>query len=124
MRDDGTLEKVLGPLEADVMRAVWRAKAPVSVREVLDSLNRGRREALAYTTVMTVMSRLAEKEILRRTPQGRAYLYEAAVPDAAAIAVRGIVRDFGESAVAQFVDEARSDPKLLRRLERLLRERR
>ena len=123
VRDDGTLEKVLGPLEAEVMRAVWKAKTPQSVRDVMDRLNRDRRDPLAYTTVMTVMSRLAEKEILRRTSQGRAYLYEAAVPDAAAIAVRSIVRDFGESAVAQFVDEARADPKLLRRLERLLRER-
>ncbi|MGH2725597.1 MAG: BlaI/MecI/CopY family transcriptional regulator, partial [Actinomycetota bacterium] len=121
MRDDGTVEKVLGPLEAEVMRAIWRTKAPVSVRDVLDSLNRRRPDALAYTTVMTVMSRLAEKDILTRTPHGRAYIYEAAVPDAAAIAVRGLVRDFGESAVAQFVDEVRSDPKLLRRLERLLR---
>ncbi|MGH2726600.1 MAG: BlaI/MecI/CopY family transcriptional regulator [Actinomycetota bacterium] len=124
MRDDGTLGKVLGPLEAEIMRAVWAAKKPLSVRDVLDAVNRGQRGALAYTTVMTVMSRLAEKEILRRTQQGRAYFYEAAVPDAAAIAVRGIVRDFGESAVAQFVDEARADPKLLRRLERLLREKR
>lgn len=124
MKDDGALEKVLGPLEAEVMRAVWAAKKPVSVRDVLAALNRGRKETLAYTTVMTVMSRLAEKEILRRTPEGRAYLYEAAVPDAAAIAVRGIVRDFGDAAVAQFVDEARADPKLLRRLERLLREKR
>jgi len=122
VRDDGTLEKVLGPLEADVMRAVWRAKVPVSVRDVLATLNKSRRESLAYTTVMTVMSRLSEKEILRRKSQGRAFVYEAAVPDAAAIAVRGLVRDFGESAVAQFVDEARADPKLLRRLERLLRE--
>ena len=118
------MEKVLGPLEAEVMRAIWRAKGPVSVRDVLDALNRDRRDALAYTTVMTVMSRLAEKEILRRTPQGRAYVYEAAVPDAAAIAVRSLVRDFGEAAVAQFVDEARADPKLLRRLERLLRDER
>jgi predicted transcriptional regulator len=122
VKDDSTLEKVLGPLEADVMRAVWRAKAPVSVRDVFATLNKNRRESLAYTTVMTVMSRLAEKEILRRKAQGRAFLYEAAVPDAAAIAVRSLVRDFGESAVAQFVDEARADPKLLRRLERLLRE--
>ena len=122
MKNEETLEKVLGPLEADVMRTVWRAKAPVSVRDVLETLNRGRRDALAYTTVMTVMSRLAEKEILRRSQQGRAFLYEAAVADAAAIAVRSLVRDFGESAVAQFVDEARADPKLLRRLERLLQQ--
>ncbi len=123
MREDDTLEKVLGPLEAEVMRSIWGAKGPLSVREVMERLNRGKREPLAYTTIMTVMSRLAEKEVLRRTPHGRAYLYEAAVPDAAAIAVRNIVRDFGESAIAQFVDEARGDPKLLRRLERLLRER-
>lgn len=118
------MDKVLGPLEAEIMRALWRAKRPLSVRDVLDRLNRGRGQQLAYTTVMTVMSRLADKEVLRRRSKGRAFLYEAAVPDAAAIAVRSLMRDFGEAAVAQFVDEARADPKLLRRLERLLKERR
>src|SRR6266540_7508249 len=84
------VEKVLGPLEAEVMRVLWAAKAPITVREVLERLNRGRRPALAYTTVMTVMSRLAEKEILRRERDGRGYRYEAAVADAAAIAVREV----------------------------------
>jgi hypothetical protein len=37
-------------------------------------------------------------------------------------AVRNVVRDFGEAAAARFVDEARPDPKLRRRLERLLRD--
>ena len=105
------------------MEVAWGAGAPVSVRAVLERLNEGRRPPLAYTTVMTVMSRLAEKEILRRERDGRGYLYEAAVPDAAAIAVRSVVRDFGEAAVAQFVDEARADPRLRRRLEQLLRDR-
>lgn len=104
------------------MRIMWRARSPLSVREVLDRLNRERRPPLAYTTVMTVMSRLADKHVLRRETNGRGYRYEAAVPDEAAIAVRGIMRDFGEAAVAQFVDEARADPKLLRRLRRLLDE--
>lgn len=116
------LEKILGPLEADVVRAVWAAATAVSVRDVLDRLNDGRRPPLAYTTVMTVMSRLAEKGILRRHPEGRSYLYEAAARDAAEIAVRSVVKDFGGSAVAHFLEEARSDPKILRRLERLLRE--
>jgi hypothetical protein len=53
---------------------------------------------------------------------GRGYVYEPAVADAAAIAVRNVVRDFGDAAVAQFVDEARADPALRRRLERLLRD--
>jgi predicted transcriptional regulator len=113
---------VLGPLETEVMRVVWAANGPVAVRSVLETLNRRRKPALAYTTVMTVLSRLAEKRILTRTRAGRGYLYEAAVPNEAAIAVRGIVRDYGDAAVAHFVDEARSDPELRRRLERLLSE--
>ncbi len=112
----------LGPLEAEVMGLLWAAKEPLTVRTVLERLNRGRRPPLAYTTVMTVMARLAEKEVLRRHRAGRGYAYEAAVPDEAAIAVHDLVRDFGDAAVAQFVDEARADPRLRRRLERLMRE--
>jgi predicted transcriptional regulator len=102
------------------MRGVWEAGRPVSVRELVERVNRDRREPLAYTTVMTVMSRLAEKGALERRRYGRAYLYEAAVDDAAALAVRGVMREFGTSAVAHFLEEARGDPKLRRRLERLL----
>lgn len=120
---DQDLSKVLGPLEAEVMRLVWSTPQPLSVRAVLLRLNEARTPPLAYTTVMTVMARLAEKEILRRKLNGRGYLYEAALRDAAAIAVRSLVRDFGDAAVAGFVDEARADPKLRARLERLLRDR-
>jgi predicted transcriptional regulator len=118
------LSKVLGSLEAEVMRAMWAQPGPHDVRSVLGKLNEGRQAPLAYTTVMTVMARLAEKGILRRELNGRGYVYEAAVSDAAAIAVRTVMRDFGEAAVSQFVDEARADPKLRRRLERLLRDER
>lgn len=117
------VSKVLGPLEAEVMRAAWAASEPLSVRAVLGLLNEGRTQPLAYTTVMTVMARLAEKAILHQAISGRGYVYEAAVPDAASIAVRNLVRDFGDAAVAGFVDEARADPKLRARLERLLRDR-
>jgi predicted transcriptional regulator len=116
------LSRVLGPLEAEVMQVMWAKSGRMSVRAVLDRLNDGRDQPLAYTTVMTVMARLAEKDILRRELDGRGYVYESVVADAAAIAVRSVVRDFGEAAVAQFVDEARADPKLRRRLERLLRD--
>lgn len=116
------LSKVLGPLEADVMQVLWAECGALDVRTVLERLNAQRPTALAYTTVMTVMARLAEKGILRRQMNGRGYLYEAAVADAAAIAVRNVMRDFGDAAVAQFVDEARANPALRRRLERLLRD--
>jgi predicted transcriptional regulator len=114
--------KDFGPLESEVMDAVWRAGRPVSVREVLGDLNESRTEPLAYTTVMTVMSRLAEKDALSRRKVGRGYAYEANAPDAAGIAVKDVLRAYGDVAVAYFVDEARADPTLRRRLQRMLDE--
>lgn len=119
------VEKVLGPLEAEVMAQMWSTPGTsFNVREMLERLNADRDAPLAYTTVMTVMARLAEKEILRRERDGRGYRYSAALPDVAAIAVRDVVRGFGEAAIAQFVDEVRADPQMLRRLEKLLKEQR
>lgn len=114
--------EILGPLEAEVMEVVWATDGPVSVRGTLERLNDGRGQQLAYTTVMTVMSRLVEKDVLSRRREARGYVYEASVSDRAEIAVRGVVREFGDAALAHFVDEARADPKLLRRLRRLLSE--
>jgi predicted transcriptional regulator len=108
------------PLESEVMDAVWSASNPVSVREVLDALNESRPEPLAYTTVMTVMNRLAAKGVLRRSGERRRYAYEATAADAAGIAVRGVIKTYGDAAVAHFVDEARADPQVLRRLRALL----
>lgn len=71
----GTTGFDLGPLEADVMRLVWE-KGEVQVEDVHQALLRDRE--IAYTTVMTVMSRLAAKGWLSRRKQGRAYLYRAA----------------------------------------------
>ena len=78
------------PLESAVMNAVWAADHPVSVREVLDSLNQGRSEPLAYTTVMTVMNRLTKKRALIRSGSPRRYAYEAAGDDAAPTAERRV----------------------------------
>jgi predicted transcriptional regulator len=118
------LEKILGPLEAEVTRTVWRARGPVTVRDLVGRLNESRAEPLAYTTVMTVMSRLVAKGVLSRERRGRGYVYEPVAADAAGIAVRNVVRDFGDAAVAHFVDEVRDNPELMRRLERLLDDRR
>lgn len=104
------------------MAALWKAREPLTVRQLLGELNRGRSDPLAYTTVMTVTNRLAQKGALRRQRRGRGYLYEPTADDAAGLAVQSVVREFGDAAIAQFVDQARGDPRLLRRLERLLEE--
>jgi predicted transcriptional regulator len=112
----------LAPLESEVMDAVWQASAPVSVRQVVNSLNARRSEPLAYTTVMTVMNRLAAKNVLSRTGERRSYVYRATAKDAAGIAVRDVIRTYGDAAVAHLVDEARADPSVLLRLRALLAE--
>jgi predicted transcriptional regulator len=108
-----------GPLEGEVMQAVWGADGPVSVREVVELLNAARSEPLAYTTVMTVMNRLAGKAALVRHAAGRSFVYEAAAANPAGIAVKNVIRTYGDEAITHFLDEARSDPKMLSRLQRL-----
>jgi predicted transcriptional regulator len=112
----------LAPLESEVMEAVWRAGASISVRHVLDALNARRSEPLAYTTVMTVMNRLVAKSVLTRHGERRRYVYDATATDAAGIAVQDVIRTYGDAAVVHFVDEARADPGVLRRLRALLAE--
>lgn len=58
------------------MELLWAAAEPLSVRQVHEQLSTQRR--LAYTTVMTVLDRLARKEMVLRTRRGRAYLYAPA----------------------------------------------
>jgi predicted transcriptional regulator len=120
MSSDAISRSDFGPLESEVMQAVWSAGGPVAVRKIFGDLNEHRAEPLAYTTVMTVMSRLAAKQALSRRKAGRGYLYEAIAPDAAGLAVKDLLRAHGDIAVAHFVDEARADPALMRRLQRLL----
>ncbi|MEV6633249.1 BlaI/MecI/CopY family transcriptional regulator [Actinoplanes sp. NPDC051470] len=65
----------LGDLEREVMTQLWESAGPLSVRHVHERL-RGR--DLAYTTVMTVLDRLAKKGVVTRERDGRAWLYAPA----------------------------------------------
>lgn len=66
----------LGELERAVMETLWEHSAPMTVREVVRAL--ADRDP-AYTTVMTVLDRLAKKRFVSRTRgEGRAWRYVAA----------------------------------------------
>ncbi len=62
----------LGELEADIMSVVW-GLGTASVKDVFEELYPEKR--LAYTTIMTVMSRLANKGVLKQDRSGTAYIY-------------------------------------------------
>ena len=102
------------------MAVLWHAGEPLLVKDVVGELNAGRDAALAYTTVMTVMTRLAAKGILARSRSGRRFVYAPVAADAAEIAVRGVLAEFGDAALARFVERAELDPQLRERLRTLM----
>ena len=63
-----------GELEKAVVDVLWDAGEPMTARAVVESLP-GRE--LAVTTVLTVLSRLQAKGLVRRSRDGRAHSYEA-----------------------------------------------
>lgn len=65
-----------GELEQAVMEILWTRQDALSVRDVHETLSRDR--DLAYTTVMTVLDRLAKKNLVLRSLEGRAWLYRPA----------------------------------------------
>ena len=67
--------RYLGDLQATVMEIFWRRES-ATVREVADELNKKR--SLAYTTVLTLVSRLWSRGLLKREPEGRGFRYWAA----------------------------------------------
>lgn len=66
----------MGDLERAVMDQLWLAPRPQTVRQVHGELSA--RRVLAYTTVMTVLRRLADKGLVVRDRHERAHRYSAA----------------------------------------------
>ena len=98
----------LGPLETAVMERLWKRRQ-ATVRDVVEDLAKSR--SLAYTTVMTIMTRLQAKGLLARERDGKTYVYRPALTRAEHRArlsqdlVRGLVNEFGDVALAQFTAE-------------------
>ncbi len=109
MKSGKNVGKVLGELESDVMEIVWRAKKPVSVSDVINILSKQRE--IAYTTVMTIMGRLTDKGLLKRTASGKAYIYKPTYSKDTFLTrisrqiIKNLVSSFGDTAIAHFAEE-------------------
>ena len=95
----------MGALEAEVSAALWASDRALTPAEVRDAVGGD----LAYTTVMTILSRLWQKGRLERERVGRAYAYRPAVDEAEHFAGRmhetlAEAKD-REAALSRFVDE-------------------
>jgi BlaI family transcriptional regulator, penicillinase repressor len=71
----------LSPLELDCMNALWPS-GEATVRQIQKALRPTRPRA--YTTIMTILDRLAHKGIVQRRKLGRAWVYSPSVSAAQA----------------------------------------
>src|SRR5215213_5019543 len=110
-----------GALEQEVLACLGAAGRPLTVAEVLAELG----GELAYTTVLTALSRLHAKGALTREPAGRGYAYSQPADPAAmgaSVTARRMSRllDAGEDragVLARFVaDLSAEDERLLSEL--------
>jgi len=116
-REDAAGRRAAGELEAAVLAVLQAAGSPLSPGEVRGRLG----ENLAYTTVVTILSRLHGKGVLDRRKAGRAFVY-APVADEPGLAARRMAQMLDaepdrEAVLARFVSGLSGrDEELLRRM--------
>ncbi|HEX8008421.1 MAG TPA: BlaI/MecI/CopY family transcriptional regulator [Trebonia sp.] len=109
--------RAAGELEATVLAVLQDAGTAMSPAEVREQIGGD----LAYTTVVTILSRLHAKGVLERSKSGRSFRY-APVADQPGLAARRMVRVLDdepdrEAVLARFVSTlSDSDEDLLRRM--------
>ncbi len=121
------LVKVLGPLETEIMQTLWQEERS-TVKKVHRKLSSQRE--IAYTTVMTTMSRLAEKGVLNRHREGLAYVYTPSISEEDFVTMvvhqvlDGLLDDYSDTAIEYMIDYlSRNNPAELKRLQSAIQSR-
>ncbi|MGH7696708.1 MAG: BlaI/MecI/CopY family transcriptional regulator [Gemmatimonadaceae bacterium] len=120
------LAKVLGDLEARIMRVMWDMKKPATARAVHERIVR--EHDVAVLTVITVLNKLVAKGMLARAKHEDVYHYRARLSETefraltARRVVAGILSIGPQAVAASLVDAlAKHDPEQLTELGRLIR---
>jgi BlaI family transcriptional regulator, penicillinase repressor len=109
MRKRGTPREIPPPLELECLKALWRL-GEGSVKDVRQILTENRN--LAYTTVMTVLERLARRGRVARRKVGRAFVYVPAVErqEMRRLAVKDLVETHFGGSYEALIDYLRPRP--------------
>jgi BlaI family transcriptional regulator, penicillinase repressor len=110
-------------LELEILKILWTA-GQSTVRQIQEALAPGR--GLAYTTVMTMLTIMANKGYVRRTKSGNGFVYRARIEQEKTSS--GMLQDltdrlFGGSTAAvvqHLLDTADLDPKELDHIRQLV----
>ena len=92
-----------GALESEVLGVLWAADRALTPAQVQQALTDSGVNALAYTTIATILIRLLEKSQVRREAAGHAYAYTP-TRDAAQYAAKRM-RDVLDDVVGAGVDQ-------------------
>lgn len=116
------MDRFFGPLEAQVMNILWDMDHPMTIKEVLASLQTTK--PLSFNTIMTMMNRLVEKGALTKTGESRSFHYEPSesreqfLNNQSRELTHELMEEFGSLAVNHMVDVLEEvDPQLIRALE-------
>ncbi len=98
----------LSRLELECLKAIWLQKA-TTVLEVQRSLEA--RRPLAYTTILTILDRLAQKGAVQRVKKGKAYVYNAALSlvESRDIALHELIEFYFEGSPQNLIDHLTSE---------------
>ena len=113
------------PAELEILQVIWE-HGPSTVREVMNVLNERKRRA--YTSVMSLMTVMAEKGQLKQKPRGRAFVYSAKISRAKTQSrmVRDLLcRVFDGSAsslVTQLLQQAEPDSEEMKEIRKTIAE--
>jgi len=118
----------LGPLEFKLLRILWKHLS-LTAPQVLAQYNKQADNPLAYTTVMTLLGRMADKGVLAVNRERQPYRFSAAVTreDILRQRVRDFVNVFFEGEpfdlVLRLVEQTPLSEESVQKLEEIVRQR-
>jgi BlaI family transcriptional regulator, penicillinase repressor len=111
------------PAELEVLQLLWES-GPMTVREVMEHLKETRERA--YTSVMSLLNVMADKQLVERSAKGRAFVYAAANPRDATLGE--MINDFlsrafdgsAKALVTQLLDQSSPDEAELKEIKKVI----
>ena len=120
------LNRFFGPLEAKIMDILWN-DIEMTIKDVQQVLER--EKSTNFNTVMTVMNRLVDKEILHKRMEGRSYLYNPVLSREEFLTTQSkemtneLMDEFGSVVVSHMLDALEDvDDALVAKLEQKIKE--
>ncbi|MEK4714015.1 MULTISPECIES: BlaI/MecI/CopY family transcriptional regulator [Sporosarcina] len=124
--NESGLNRFFGPLEAKIMDVLWN-DVEMTIKDVQQVLER--EKSTNFNTVMTVMNRLVDKEILCKRLEGRSFLYKPLLSREEFLTTQSkemtneLMDEFGNVVVSHMLDALEDvDDALVAKLEQKIKE--